>query len=267
MQAPRIRVEIMGFTDRHECAASECDDLSFRRAKSVYDWLLSRGLSSSKLKGPTGNGSEWPIDRSGTEDGWQYNRRVQFDYVAPQISEEDGASMDDELFPVELPSVATSDDQQVISAVVNRLCDQKGAGYYFLSSSSATVAPYFTPEGVDESARRSLLDRNNNSEPLPVVDVCDGLKRMDQKEIDSYLETRGKGSLPERWMAFYEKFPDAKGVMYLSLPGYSTQGDIAVVQVSGVCGWLCGGGSFWILQRVSGHWQVDKNKTVQGWTS
>jgi hypothetical protein len=80
--ASRIRVEIMGFTDSHECAASDCLALSLRRAKCVYDWLVAHGVPESKLKGPTGNGSEWPIDRSNMSDGWRYNRRVQFDFVA-----------------------------------------------------------------------------------------------------------------------------------------------------------------------------------------
>ena len=80
-KTPELVVEIMGFADSHECAKTGCYQLSLRRAKSVYEWLVAHGVPAFKLKGPTGNGSGWPIDRSGAEEGWQYNRRVQFDFV------------------------------------------------------------------------------------------------------------------------------------------------------------------------------------------
>jgi hypothetical protein len=85
---------------------------------------------------------------------------------------------------------------------------------------------------------------------------------MDRWIIDNYLAP-GKGGTPERWIAFYDKFPDAEGGMYLSLPGYSKRRDAAIVQVAGACGWLCGSGFFWILRKESDHWQVEKS--VQGW--
>lgn len=83
-KTPGIAVEIMGFADSHECRRSGCDHLSLRRARCVYGWLIAHGVPASKLKGPTGNGSDWPIDRGNTEEDWQYNRRVQFDFVSPK---------------------------------------------------------------------------------------------------------------------------------------------------------------------------------------
>lgn len=80
---PDIAVEVMGFTDSHECAGQGCYQLSLRRARCVFEWLLAHGVSARKLKGPTGNGSGWPIDKSNSEEGWQYNRRVQLDFVSP----------------------------------------------------------------------------------------------------------------------------------------------------------------------------------------
>ena len=80
---PEIAVEVMGFADSHECTVSDCYHLSLRRAKCVCEWLVAHGVPAFKLKGPTGNGSGWPIDRSGTEEGRQYNRRVQLDFVSP----------------------------------------------------------------------------------------------------------------------------------------------------------------------------------------
>jgi len=80
--APGVTVEIMGFADTHECSREGCYQLSLRRARSVYEWLISHGVPASQLKGPTGNGSDWPIDRSDTEEAHRYNRRVQFDFTS-----------------------------------------------------------------------------------------------------------------------------------------------------------------------------------------
>jgi outer membrane protein OmpA-like peptidoglycan-associated protein len=82
-RTPGITVEIGGFADSHECSKSGCYYLSLRRARVVYEWLVVHGVPVSKLKGPTANGSDWPIDRTGKEEGSQYNRRVQFDSVSP----------------------------------------------------------------------------------------------------------------------------------------------------------------------------------------
>ena len=160
-------------------------------------------------------------------------------------------------------------DTQVINAVVNQLCKQMGSGYYVLPLSSTVVDPAFTPRNFENGAIwQSLLDRNQRSVALPEVGDCDGLKVANQDEIDLYLKQK-KSPQPGcyRWCAFYRRFIDAQGIMSLSLPGYSNQGDFAVVQVSAACGQVCGSTSFWVLRRISGRWQLDPSKSVQGPTS
>jgi hypothetical protein len=157
-------------------------------------------------------------------------------------------------------------DRDVISAVVRQMCKQKMSGYVVLSSATATVNPAFTPESLDDSARRSLLERNKVSVALPDIDTCESLRLVDGEEIEHYLGVPGS-DFRDRWVAFYEKFADASGVMSLSLPGYSKEGDIAVVQIASSCGETCGGGSFWVLRKVSGQWSVEFGKVVEGWQS
>jgi hypothetical protein len=156
-------------------------------------------------------------------------------------------------------------DRQVITTVIQKMCDKKDHGYVVLSSNTGAVNRNFVLDGLDATARESLIDRNQKPTNLPMLEACSGFKFVDGKVVDSYLESPEKGGMPERWMAFYAQFPDAEGVMYLSLPGYSKHGDVAIVQVASACGWLCGSGFFWILRKESDRWQVEK--TIQAWQS
>lgn len=155
-------------------------------------------------------------------------------------------------------------DRDVVSSVVRQMCKQPTSGYVVLSSATSAVSPTFTPTSIDESARRSLLERNKRSVALPPVDSCSSMRLVDGDEINRYLELSNL-DIHERWVAFYKEFKDASGVMTISLPGYSTEGDLAIVQIAGSCGETCGGGSFWVLRKTSGRWQVDV--VVPGWQS
>ena len=77
-----LGAEVIGSTDTHECFEPDCRALSLRRAKCAYDWLLNHGVPVWKLKGPKGDANDYPIGDNETEEGRQYNRRVQFDFVS-----------------------------------------------------------------------------------------------------------------------------------------------------------------------------------------
>ncbi|MDC8014665.1 OmpA family protein [Tahibacter soli] len=78
---PSFRVEIVGFTDDRECIAQDCDALSLRRAKIVYDWFLSQGVMTHSLKPPEGLGNRMAIGDNNTEEGRQRNRRVEVNLI------------------------------------------------------------------------------------------------------------------------------------------------------------------------------------------
>ena len=158
----------------------------------------------------------------------------------------------------------SNQDVEVLSAVAAQLCTHKSNGVELLSSLTASVSREFTPSNLDESARESLFARNRSRTLLPELNICKNLRRTDGGEIDNYLENRSLGGMPERWIAFYKKYVDAEGVTWLSMPGYSTEGDLAIVQVSGACDYLCGSGFFWVLRKTAGQWQVERS--IQGWT-
>jgi OOP family OmpA-OmpF porin len=73
---PNIRVEVDGHTD-----SIGTDDynqsLSERRARIVFDYLTSHGISASRLDGPKGFGESQPIDTNSTKEGRARNRRTE----------------------------------------------------------------------------------------------------------------------------------------------------------------------------------------------
>lgn len=73
---PTMEIDIEGHTDNVGSDASNLS-LSKNRAKSVYDYLVSKGINASRLKS-AGFGETKPIAANDTDDGRAQNRRVQF---------------------------------------------------------------------------------------------------------------------------------------------------------------------------------------------
>jgi OOP family OmpA-OmpF porin len=71
---PSIRVEVAGHTDS-DGAAEYNEGLSLRRATTVRDYLIARGIAESRLT-VRGYGESQPIADNGTRDGKAQNRRV-----------------------------------------------------------------------------------------------------------------------------------------------------------------------------------------------
>lgn len=70
------KLSIQGHTDdRGDDAYNK--SLSQRRAKSVVEWFVKKGIKKERLV-PVGYGEEKPLDTNATEEGRQNNRRVEF---------------------------------------------------------------------------------------------------------------------------------------------------------------------------------------------
>ena len=76
-----LRFEVLGFADREECSGAQCEELSLRRARSVFGWLVAHGVSKSALAEVAGHGADMPLDESGTKEGKAVNRRVEINIV------------------------------------------------------------------------------------------------------------------------------------------------------------------------------------------
>lgn len=77
---PDINLRVLGFTDSTECRENSCVELSLRRAQALHQWLLSRGVSKSRLSAPYGFGSARPVGDNQTEEGRARNRRAYISY-------------------------------------------------------------------------------------------------------------------------------------------------------------------------------------------
>lgn len=74
-----IKIEIGGHTDSRG-SASYNQQLSERRAKSVVDYLVDKGINPKRLK-HVGYGQTSPIADNDTEEGRQQNRRTEFEII------------------------------------------------------------------------------------------------------------------------------------------------------------------------------------------
>ncbi|GAB3287509.1 OmpA family protein [Hymenobacter tenuis] len=79
VETPALRLEISGHTD-NVGNASYNKDLSQRRAKTVVDYLVSKGIAQSRLTF-AGYGDTQPVAPNTTKGGRQLNRRTEFKVI------------------------------------------------------------------------------------------------------------------------------------------------------------------------------------------
>lgn len=76
---PTYNISIGGHTDNQ--ASDEYNQkLSERRAKACYDWLVKKGIPSTRMT-HAGYGETSPIDTNDTKEGRRNNRRVEFNLI------------------------------------------------------------------------------------------------------------------------------------------------------------------------------------------
>jgi outer membrane protein OmpA-like peptidoglycan-associated protein len=73
---PKLTIEISGHTD-NQGSKTYNQNLSQNRSKSVYDYLVNKGISASRLT-YKGYGDTMPISENNTEEGRALNRRTEF---------------------------------------------------------------------------------------------------------------------------------------------------------------------------------------------
>lgn len=78
---PALSIEVSGHTSS-EGDADRNFDLSLRRAQTVRDYLVKRGIAEGRIL-TVGHGAEVPIADNATEDGRRKNRRIEFRILRP----------------------------------------------------------------------------------------------------------------------------------------------------------------------------------------
>ena len=73
---PEYRIEVSGFADSGECLGAACEELSRRRARDTFYWLIERGVPRERLIFKF-----YGVSRSLTKDSHPVNRRVELNAV------------------------------------------------------------------------------------------------------------------------------------------------------------------------------------------
>ena len=74
-----LKIEIGGHTDNQGSKTHNLE-LSKNRARSVYEWLITNGISKERLSF-AGYADEKPIAKNDTPEGRQENRRTEFKII------------------------------------------------------------------------------------------------------------------------------------------------------------------------------------------
>jgi hypothetical protein len=152
-----------------------------------------------------------------------------------------------------------SEDSSVLSAVTHKICDLAKAnstsGYDVLPNTNEGATTDVWPGSLDQHAAHSLAERNSTTQSLPSMYLCSSIRLVPAAWLQNF---RG-------WAWFHAAFPGSASVLRLSLPGYSRNGDRAVVLVSTTSGALASGGFYWVLQKVHDKWVVVKQ--LPAWVS
>ncbi len=105
--------------------------------------------------------------------------------------------------------------------------------------------------------------RARNDRPYPLAaDLQLGTKYvlLSQADMDALFNVNQDG-----WQMFYERYPDADGILTLSRVGFNSSMDQALVYAGSQSHYLAGAGYFFLLEKVNGAWMVDQK--VMTWIS
>lgn len=108
-------------------------------------------------------------------------------------------------------------------------------------------------EAADEIARRDTVSVDIRGFASLVT------SRIPVSFVDSNSVHKGAGRDPDAyWKAFFAAFPGAKGIITVSRPGISADGQNAVLRIGMGCGGRCGAWGYALLRRTGEHWHVTR---------
>lgn len=165
------------------------------------------------------------------------------------------------------PAVSqVTDDLAVLQAVLENHCRRGDGKYFVLVSDPGELGPRDQPPAsVPAEVATDLLRRNTKTTKLPEGLGCTGVRIATNAEIVAAFANRPPD--PNRhhlgWEGFYAKYPDAHGLLRLSLPGYASGRGVAVVSTSASAGRLAGSGRTLVLRKLAGKWTIVER--LPGW--
>lgn len=113
--------------------------------------------------------------------------------------------------------------------------------------------------GMLETEWRDVLEdfRHQNASPKrlgPGMDLGIPYVVVPRADIRA-LFTPQKNDPNLGWTGFYNAYPDSGGYLMVSAVGFNSQKTRAMVYMGHSCGGLCGGGTYYFLERSSDSWR------------
>jgi len=115
----------------------------------------------------------------------------------------------------------------------------------------------FMPE-VDSEILDNYLARNKTPQPLLVTDLGTNYVVVADRDLPD-------DGIDRFWTKFYQKYPRSSGLISFSNVGFNAQHNQAFVYAARGCGGLCGEGSYVLLRKVNGKWEIVKDQGL--WVS
>jgi hypothetical protein len=108
---------------------------------------------------------------------------------------------------------------------------------------------------VESETLDSYQAVNQTSQPLLVSDLATNYVLV--TDLDLHVD-----NINDFWPAFYRKYPGASGLICFSNVGFNRQHDQAFLYASRSCGGLCGEGTYILLKKVNGRWEIAKEQCL-----
>lgn len=103
--------------------------------------------------------------------------------------------------------------------------------------------------------------RNDSSYPLKASMILETrYLLLSEKDRQDLFRINQSG-----WDVFYNRYPEAPGILTLSRVGFNERLDQALVYLGIQSHWLAGSGTFYLLNKVDGEWVIEQQ--VMTWES
>ncbi len=114
---------------------------------------------------------------------------------------------------------------------------------------------------LSQETADSFQVRNDAAYPLAEdLDLGVEVILLSQRDMQAMFAVNQNG-----WDIFYQRYPDAPGIMTLSRVGFNASLDEALVYIGNQSHWLAGAGYYVLLRKANGAWTVDQQ--VMTWIS
>lgn len=150
-----------------------------------------------------------------------------------------------------------NNNRAIVSSIVKSLTEDKNFHYinkYFVFALETEVLKY-EPENktiiraLPQGIGHSLIEINQKSTKIAILNQK-GLISSKWEDIRKILQSK------DGWSAFYKKYPNSGGVLSISRPSYSADGNTAYVYFKVSCGNLCGASWVGEFTTQNGEWII-----------